>query len=786
MPIVQRLQKLSPAWILLLSVVFSVAGAEIIVCGMGLFLKGEVTYDYLLTGFVTSLCIAVLVTAVLTFFLAQQRRATGRVEEQSLELSEKNYSLLQKQQFLDDIINSLAGIFYMLDDQGRFISWNVEFEKVTGYSADELFKMQALDLFGEKDKALIAEKMQEVFRKGESSAEADLVIKGGRKIPYHFTGRQTNMGETPCLVGLGIDISARKQMEETLREREARLRSVFEGSSDAIMLLTEKGFFDCNERTLEIFGMNSRQEFVACHPSDISPSSQPDGRDSLSLANEKIRFAFEHGANRFEWMHRRKNGEIFPAEVLLSAFEYGGERVLQATVRDITERRMAEERLHHLAHYDVLTGLPNRTLFIDRLEQGIKKSNRSGLALTLLYIDLDQFKEVNDTLGHNIGDALLVEAAIRIVACVRETDTVARLGGDEFTVILAELSDTTRIDHVTQSIIKTLTDPFQLGGELIYISASIGVTIYPTDAAGAEDLLKNADQAMYVAKDGGRNRFSYFTNALQEKALARSQLIKDLRGALAAGQFKVYFQPIVELATGGVSKGEALIRWQHPERGMVNPAEFIPLAEEVGLINEIGDWVFRESVHWVKRWNEFCPNGFQVSVNKSPIQFLSEIHHDDWLEYLQELELPGQCLTVEITEGLLLNAASGVTDKLLRFRDAGIQVSIDDFGTGYSALSYLKKFDIDYLKIDQSFVRNLVTDSSDRALSEAIIVMAHKLGLKVIAEGVETQEQRNLLAAADCDYGQGYLFSRAVPPEEFEALLRAAATFNPETAVNHG
>ncbi len=777
MPIIQRLQKLSSVWLLLLSVAFSVVGAEIIVCGMELMLKGEITYDFLLTGFVTSLCVGALVTAALTFFLEQQRRMTERVEVQSTELSETNYSLLQKQQFLDDIINSLAGIFYMLDDQGHIIRWNVELEKVTGYAADELARMQVLDLFGEKDLALIAEKMQEVFEKGESFTEAELVIKNGRKIPYYFTGRQTNEGGKTYLVGLGIDISERKRMEETLREHEARLRSVFEGSSDAIMLLTEKGFFDCNERTLEIFGMNNKQEFVVCHPSNLSPHSQPDGRDSFSLANERIKFAFEHGANRFEWMHRRKNGEIFPAEVLLSAFEYGGERILQATVRDITERKQTEEQLHHLAHYDVLTGLPNRTLFLDRLEQEIRKSNRSGLALTLLYIDLDQFKEVNDTLGHNVGDALLVEAAHRITACVRETDTVARLGGDEFTVILAELADLGHVERVAQAIIRTLTDPFQLGGESVYISASIGITIYPTDAADAENLLKNADQAMYAAKGSGRNRFSYFTNLLQEKALARSQLVKDLRGAMTAGQFKVYFQPIVELATGTVSKGEALIRWQHPERGMVNPAEFIPLAEETGLINEIGDWVFKESVHWVKRWNEFCPHGFQVSVNKSPVQFLSEIHHDDWLDYLRERGLSGQCVTIEITEGLLLNAASAVTDKLLRFRDAGIQVSIDDFGTGYSALSYLKKFDIDYLKIDQSFVRNLVTDPSDLALSEAIIVMAHKLGLKVIAEGVETVEQRKLLAAAGCDYGQGYLFSKAVSPEEFEDSLRAGTSY---------
>ena len=778
MLIIQRLQKLSALWLLLFSVAFSIVVSELIVCGMELLLRGSISYDYLLTGFVASLCVAALVTITLTFFIEQQRQANERVVALSGVLSRNNSQLMHEQNFLDEIINSLAGVFYLLDEQGRFVRWNAEFEIVSGYAANELAQMGALDFFAEEDRGLVAERLREVFEQGESFVEAELVTKSGRKIPYYFTGRRTSVGDRPHLVGLGIDISARKRAELALGEQEAKLRSIFEGSNDAIMLLTEKGFFDCNERALEMFGISSKQELVICHPSSISPPFQPDGEDSFAAANERIRLALEQGVHRFEWTHRRKSGESFPAEVLLSAFEYGGEKVLQATVRDITERKKAESLMYHLAHYDALTGLPNRTLFLDRLGQEIKKSNRSGLELTLLYIDLDQFKEVNDTLGHHVGDALLLDAAQRIAACVRETDTVARLGGDEFIVILAELGDPTHVERVAQAIIRTLTEPFQVGGETVYISASIGITLYPSDAADAENLLKNADQAMYVAKDGGRNRFSYFTSLLQEKALARSQLVKDLRGALAGGQFRVHFQPIVELATGAVGKAEALIRWQHPERGMVNPAEFIPLAEETGLINEIGDWVFRESVHWAKRWNELSPQGFQVSVNKSPVQFLAEIHHDDWLDYLRELDVPGECVTVEITEGLLLNAASGVTDKLLRFRDAGIQVSIDDFGTGYSALSYLKKFDIDYLKIDQSFVRNLVSDSSDLALSEAIIVMAHKLGLKVIAEGVETPEQRRLLAEAGCDYGQGYLFSKAVTPEEFELLLKAATSYS--------
>ncbi|MCR4298231.1 MAG: bifunctional diguanylate cyclase/phosphodiesterase, partial [Gallionella sp.] len=383
-------------------------------------------------------------------------------------------------------------------------------------------------------------------------------------------------------------------------------------------------------------------------------------------------------------------------------------------------------------------------------------------------------------LGHNTGDLLLVEAAHRVSNCVREADTVARLGGDEFIVILSELDDASSIERVAENILHKLAEPFLLADETVYVSASIGITLYPDDATGAGDLLKNADQAMYVAKNAGRNRLSYFTPTLEQDAQNRLYLLNDLRGALAGNQFRVYYQPIVNLVTGRIDKAEALIRWQHPGRGMVSPMQFIPLAEETGLIVEIGNWVFREAAQQVKRWRALHDPMFQIGVNKSPMQFRQSGSAQTWLDYLRELGLPGQSITIEITEGLLLDADSGVMDKLLEFRDAGMQVSIDDFGTGYSSLSYLKKFDIDYLKIDQSFVRDMVADSNDRALSEAIIVMAHKLGLKVVAEGVETEAQRKLLSDAGCDYAQGYLFSRPVPAEEFEALLQSNQSIKPE------
>lgn len=429
------------------------------------------------------------------------------------------------------------------------------------------------------------------------------------------------------------------------------------------------------------------------------------------------------------------------------------------------------------ANFDTLTDLPNRDMFQERLRQEVSNSSRSGRPMALLLIDLDRFKEVNDTLGHDMGDILLQEAARRIVGCVRGSDTVSRLGGDEFTVVLTQLAHASHVDDIARKIIVRLAEPFQLRGEVTHVSASIGITLYPNDAVDIDDLMKNADQAMYAAKSDGRNCYSYFTASLQETAQKRLRLSNDLRTALAGGQFRVYFQPIIELSTGRVNKAEALLRWMHPVHGMVSPLEFIPLAEETRLIIDIGRWVRNDSAAWCKHWNDICPGGFQVSINKSPVEFMDEGDGSSIATFLNDLraqELTGKNFVFEITEGLLLHADSTVKKKLLVLRDAGIQVAIDDFGTGYSALSYLKKFDIDYLKIDQSFVHNLEHDSDDMVLCEAIIVMAHKLGLQVIAEGVETAQQRDLLIGVNCDYAQGYLYSRPVPPEEFEIWLKDA------------
>jgi diguanylate cyclase (GGDEF)-like protein/PAS domain S-box-containing protein len=437
---------------------------------------------------------------------------------------------------------------------------------------------------------------------------------------------------------------------------------------------------------------------------------------------------------------------------------------------DITELKESHAEIEKLAFYDPLTGIPNRRLFLDRLDLEIKKARRADDSLALLFIDLDRFKDINDSLGHAKGDILLVEVSNRIKRRIRETDTVARLGGDEFAIILPSCGDRHNINRIADDLLFKLRDSFDLGeGDVGYISGSIGIASYPEDAQNIDGLLLHADQAMYDAKAAGKNCYSYFMPSMQKDANDRRLLIASLRTALANSELEVYYQPIVNLKTARIEKAEALLRWTHPERGMVSPAVFIPLAEELGLIQEIGNWVFFEVASKILEWREKSHCQIQVSVNRSPAEFGS--HAFNWVQILEKMGLSGSAITMEITEGSLLEDSKHVQESLSQCRLGGIEVSLDDFGTGHSQLSYLRQFDIDYLKIDQTFVRNLTTNENESRLVQAIIVMAHTLGIKTIAEGVETIDQRDLLISFGCDFVQGYLYSRPVPAADFEKML---------------
>jgi diguanylate cyclase (GGDEF)-like protein/PAS domain S-box-containing protein len=455
-----------------------------------------------------------------------------------------------------------------------------------------------------------------------------------------------------------------------------------------------------------------------------------------------------------------------------------GRIVWHGFTTDISERKQNEstirqfnEKLERRAHYDALTGLPNRVLFRDRLEQEMKHARAAPHGIALLFIDLDRFKEVNDLLGHDAGDTLLAQAARRIEDCLRPEDTVARLGGDEFTVILTETSELARVEQVAQQILDLLRQPFQIGIEQAYVSGSIGITMFPGDARGPEELMRNADQAMYRSKTAGRNQITFFEPTMQVEAMRRLKLASDLRHALADDQLELHFQPIVDSGNGSIIKAEALLRWHRPGAQMALPEEFVGIAEETGLIHDIGNWVFCHAASWAQRWTALLGRPFQVSINKSPVQFQPHAKPMDWIAYLDAHGWSHNSIAIEITEGVLLNLSELVFARLHELQAGGVEVSIDDFGTGYSSMNYLKRLDIDYLKIDRSFVAEMLHDRTSQTITETIIVMAHKLGLKVIAEGVESADQRDWLARHQCDYVQGFLFGLPVDAAHFETML---------------
>jgi diguanylate cyclase (GGDEF)-like protein/PAS domain S-box-containing protein len=711
----------------------------------------------------------------------------------------------------DDIAYQIAGSVFTrtqeLEETNRMLDMEREhllslFRQAPGFVAIVRGPQHVIDMVNESFYQLIGHRdvigkpmrvaLPELVNQGYDSL-LTRVFKGGKA----FVGRQTKVmleqqpgapmseryvdfvcqpitdfrNEVAGIFIQGHDVTEQKLAQEELEISNERWKLAVEGTGDGVWDWDMRtGVVVHSNRFREMFGY-SEQEFPdrleswmnRVHPDDLPgvlANMESDFRTRGPIIAE-YRFLCHDGS----WKWVRSRG------VVVGRDEHGKPLHMIGTISDISEQRKSEERIWYQANFDALTGLPNRRLFRDRLDQEVRKAPRSEHSLCLMFIDLDRFKEVNDLMGHDAGDRLLVEAAKRLAKCVRSSDTVARLGGDEFTVILTELTGLAHVEDVAQKILHSLAEPFMLNQQTAYVSGSVGITLYDSDASNAEQLISNADQAMYAAKNAGRNQFRYFTPSMQERAHCRLRLANDLRQALGAGQLEVYYQPVVELATGNIVKAEALLRWHHPSLGRVEPSQFIPIAEETGQIKEIGDWVFRQAAECSRKWQDQFGKAVQISVNASPVQIRSTESGLNWRKHLEQLGLLGNALVVEITEGLLLNALPAVADKLFEYRDAGIQVALDDFGTGYSSIQYLKKFDIDYLKIDQSFVRDMVTDASDRTIVKSVIVMAHELGLQVIAEGIETPEQQALLHAAGCDYAQGFLFSKAVPAQAFEELV---------------
>ncbi|RJX32351.1 MAG: EAL domain-containing protein [Oxalobacter sp.] len=694
------------------------------------------------------------------------------VQKRTEELTLANESLSEREVRLSTLIQTIPDLIWVKDQEGIYLACNSAVERLFGADRSKII--------GSKGEAFLGAEQLAAFHADDMAAIASgkpLIVEewltfadDGHRALYEVlkVPMRKQTGELVGIVGIGRDITERKQAEERLK----LAALVSDNTSQAIMVTDANGMIIAVNPGYERITGYTEAEVLGKNPSLLSS-----GRQDRAFYQAMWHSLNTSGHWQGEIWNKRKNGEIYPAWITINAIRSPDgaiERYVELC-SDLTNKKKAEDMIFQQTNFDSLTGLPNRHMFLEKLEHEISTAQNLGLPLALMILDLDHFKDVNDTLGHDMGDKLLKDASERLKSCVRDTDTVSRLGGDEFTVILSAVEDIGRVERVTQNILHRLSEPFQLGNEQVHVSASVGVAMFPDDATTADDLLKNADQAMYAAKKEGRNRRNYFMPAMQETAQTKLRLMNDLRSALSDRQFMVVYQPIVDLESGEIHKAESLIRWNHPQRGLISPAQFITLAEEIEVIVDIGNWMFREAAQQAAKWRVKYHPDFQISVNMSPVQFRNAgISHKTWGHYLKTLGIPGQGVVIEITEGLLMDASDTITKQLLEFRDAGMEVALDDFGTGYSSLSYIKKFDIDYLKIDQSFVRNLAPDSSDLALCEAIIVMAHKLGIKVIAEGVETQLQRDLLAAAGCNYGQGRMFSMPLAAEDFEKLFPTA------------
>lgn len=571
-------------------------------------------------------------------------------------------------------------------------------------------------------------------------------------------------------ISFAIDNFDREAKRLAAEESLLLAASVFDASSEGIMITdAENSIIAVNPAFTTITGYQAKDVL------GMKPSVLKSGNHNDDFYKEMWKELLQRGTWEGEIWDKKKTGEIYPQLQKIKTLynDNGSVKTRIAIFSDNSQKRESEFKIWRQANFDFLTELPNRKMFYERLDQEIQKSTLTNQKFALLLIDIDQFKEVNDALGHDIGDLLLKEVAGRLKDIATDNNTVARLGGDEFTIILMDAHDSLRLDKTVSNLLKRLAQPYLLSNELIYSSVSIGVAISPEHGSSVENLLKNADQALFCAKRNGRNCYSFYTESMQLAMQRKIQIAKDLRNAIKNSELWLAYQPIVNLKTESINKAEVLLRWKHPEKGNISPTEFIPIAEETGFINEIGLWLIEESLLQLKKWKNHSSDKFQLSINMSPIQFRKgDFFYLRLNELIHNFGLHGKNLAIEITEGLLLDSEPIVKDTLLKFRDAGIQVSIDDFGTGFSALSYIKKFDIDYLKIDKSFIDNITENSDDIALCEAIIEMAHKLGIMVIAEGVETEDQKEILKRINCDFGQGYLWSKPVDYSSFEILIK--------------
>lgn len=565
---------------------------------------------------------------------------------------------------------------------------------------------------------------------------------------------------------------ARQKDEEALN----KLSAAVEQNPTSIIITNKEGVIEyVNPKFEEISGYHS-EEVIGKNPRILNSGSTSHNQYKQLWKTISAGITW-----RGEFRNKRKDGTLYweQASIFPIFSKIGDITHFIAIKEDINERKAVENKLFQRANYDILTGLPNRELAKDRLSQATKRARRNDSAIALIFIDLDNFKIINDTMGHEAGDSLLVEMADRLRQCIREEDTVARLGGDEFLVILPDIKNSLSAETISLKIIESASRPLMVNGNELIITTSVGISIFPDNADNSEDLLKNADAAMYKAKEAGGNTFRFFIQDMSIEALRRLNTESQLRQALKQHEFSLVYQPIVDIVTGKIIKTEALLRWENPSLGQISPDDFIPIAEDSGLIIPIGDWVLKEACRQVSEWNQQFNSNISIAVNTAYPQFRTGNFIESVSRTLHETKLPPELLEIEITERVIMHESKHIDDTMAQIRNLGVKLAIDDYGTGYSSITYLKRFPFTALKIDKSFVQAALERPEDATLVTAIVQLAHNLGLAITAEGVETEEQLDYLAAEGCQQAQGYLISRPLCPEAFEEYLKMHSSTKP-------
>ena len=675
------------------------------------------------------------------------------------------YSLIQDLP-VADIIEGLPCVFYVIDQSGHLLLWNHQLEEALEMSSEELPTSNVKFFFDEKERPMIVQKILDAFDYGSSSHEAELISKHGKRTTFLFHCARTSLGSLPCVFGTGLDIEARKRTEQGLRVRE---RAMFSSVNAILITCCEGGdnkieyvnpaFEQITGYTLaEIKGRNPR--FMRIEGCDVSEHKRI--HDAL-VHKESVRSVLRNA---------RKNGEVFWNDLRIDPVTNIDGEVTHfvAVINDITEARYYERRLHHLAHHDPLTGLANRTLLQDQLKQAIDHALEYGVLGALAFLDLDNFKHINDNFGHEAGDVVLQEIASRLKANVREHDTVARVGGDEFVLVINDQPSTERVADLVERIRRSVRAPIDVAGREIVPGTSIGVSLFPLDGDSVDRVMRAADAAMYHAKALGKNNAQFYTAELNQIVHQHLMLEANLSRAIRNDEMMLGYQPKVDLRTGKVVGAEALVRWRHPEQGMISPDEFIPVAEETGLIVPLGEWVIAEACGALKALRALGIDDFVISVNLSARKLRQRQFARHLAEVLKRHGVDPHMLELEVTESQLMDRPAEAMEALAELKTLGVRLSIDDFGTGYSSLSRLQKFPVDFIKIDRSFLGGGLHDGH-AVITRAIIALGHNLKMKVIAEGVETFEQLAFLRAHHCDQMQGYYFSAALSQEKLQEMV---------------